>query len=51
MCVTNSGWMSVVACHHIKLMCAILFILQHISVANIFLSDNVYDITIACLLL
>ena len=50
-CVTNSGWMSVVACHHIKVMCAILFILQHISVANIFLSDNVYDITIACLLL
>ena len=30
-------------------MCVILFILQRISVTNIILSDNVYDINIACL--
>ena len=32
-------------------MCELLFILQHISVTNIILSNNVYDISIVCLLL
>ena len=32
-------------------MCELLFILLHISVTNIILSNNVYDISIVCLLL
>ena len=32
-------------------MCELLFILQHISVTNIILSNNVYDLSIVYLLL
>ena len=38
--------------HHVYLlMCVMLFILQRISVTNIILSNNVCDVSIACLLL
>ena len=32
------------------LICVILFILQHISITNIILSNSAYDVSIACLL-